>query len=80
MLAAPSIDRGGIGVHDFQCLPVHFLLYRPLLFACQLLFSIILLLQGRDSGLGAVETHQRGQIRRRRTMDRKTVTGAGTLA
>lgn len=28
MLATP-IDRGGIGVHDFQCLPVHFLLYRP---------------------------------------------------
>src|SRR6266851_4007626 len=37
MLAASHIDSGRIRVHDFQCLPGHFLLDRPLLFACRLL-------------------------------------------
>jgi hypothetical protein len=36
MLAAAYIDPGRIRVYDFQCLPVHFLLDRPLLFACRL--------------------------------------------
>jgi hypothetical protein len=34
-----SVDASGIRVYDFQCLPVHFLRDRPLVFACRLLRS-----------------------------------------
>ena len=37
MLAATDIDPSGIRMHYFQCFPIHFLLDRPLLFACRLL-------------------------------------------
>src|SRR6266849_4087554 len=37
MLAASHIDPGGIRMYNFQRLPVHSFLRRPLLFACRLL-------------------------------------------
>jgi hypothetical protein len=69
MLTAAYIDPGGIRVHDFQCLPVYFLLGRPLRRFVSLFFPIHASpISISDSGLGPVpirkiETHQRGQTR-----------------
>jgi hypothetical protein len=56
MLAAADIDPSGIRMHDFQCLPIHFLLARTLRRFASLLLPI------HDSPLFAISNTGLGPV------------------